>query len=263
MTNSSAGAPDQEPVFIEVGNDAGRRRIAVRARGGAAPGLFWLSGFHSDMRGTKAIALDAWAAERNRACVRFDYSGHGESGGAFVDGTIGRWLEETVAVFEQFCAGPQVVIGSSMGGWMALLLARELARRPARRASLAGLVLIAPAPDFTEELMWKGFSPEARHAIETKGVWLRPSAYGEPYPITRALIEEGRNHLLLGGSIDVGCPVRIMQGAQDPDVPWQHAFALAHRLPADDVVLTMIQDGDHRLSRPRDIARMIAAVAEI
>jgi pimeloyl-ACP methyl ester carboxylesterase len=263
MTNSSASAPDQEPAYIEVGNDAGRRRIAVRARTGSAPGLFWLSGFNSDMRGTKAIALDAWAAERNRACVRFDYSGHGESGGAFVDGTIGRWLEETVAVFEQFCAGPQVVIGSSMGGWMALLLAREMARRPARRASLAGLVLIAPAPDFTEELMWKGFSPEARHQIETNGVWLRPSAYGEPYPITRALIEEGRNHLLLGGSIDVGCPVRILQGAQDPDVPWQHAFALAHRLPADDVVLTVIQDGDHRLSRPQDIARIIAAVAEI
>jgi pimeloyl-ACP methyl ester carboxylesterase len=263
MTNSSASPPDQEPAFIEVGNDAGRRRIAVRARTGSAPGLFWLSGFNSDMRGTKAIALDAWAAERNRACVRFDYSGHGESGGAFVDGTIGRWLEETVAVFEQFCAGPQVVIGSSMGGWMALLLAREMARRPARRASLAGLVLIAPAPDFTEELMWKNFSPEARHEIETNGVWLRPSAYGEPYPITRALIEEGRNHLLLGGSIDVGCPVRILQGAQDPDVPWQHAFALAHRLPVDDVVLTMIQDGDHRLSRPQDIARMIAAVAEI
>jgi pimeloyl-ACP methyl ester carboxylesterase len=263
MTDSSASAPDQELAFIEVGNATGRRRIAVRARMGSAPGLFWLSGFNSDMHGTKAIALDAWAAERNRACVRFDYSGHGESGGAFVDGTIGRWLEETVAVFEQFCAGPQVVIGSSMGGWMALLLAREMARRPARRASLAGLVLIAPAPDFTEELMWKGLSSEARHQIETDGVWLRPSAYGEPYPITRALIEEGRNHLLLGGSIDVGCPVRILQGAQDPDVPWRHAFALAHRLPVDDVVLTMIQDGDHRLSRPQDIARMIAAVAEI
>jgi pimeloyl-ACP methyl ester carboxylesterase len=263
MTDSSASAPDQELAFIEVGNATGRRRIAVRARMGSAPGLFWLSGFNSDMHGTKAIALDAWAAERNRACVRFDYSGHGESGGAFVDGTIGRWLEETVAVFEQFCAGPQVVIGSSMGGWMALLLAREMARRPASRASLAGLVLIAPAPDFTEELMWKGFSPEIRHQIETDGVWLRPSAYGEPYPITRALIEEGRNHLLLGGSIGVGCPVRILQGAQDPDVPWRHAFALAHRLPVDDVVLTMIQDGDHRLSRPQDIARMIAAVAEI
>jgi pimeloyl-ACP methyl ester carboxylesterase len=147
---------------------------------------------------------------------------------------------------------------------MALLLAREIARRCGiGRANLAGLVLIAPAPDFTEELMWKGFSPEVRQEIEGKGVWLRPSQYGEPYPITRALIEEGRNHLLLGSTIEVGCPVRILQGAQDPDVPWQHAFALAHRLPADDVVLTVIQDGDHRLSRPQDIARMLAAVAEI
>jgi pimeloyl-ACP methyl ester carboxylesterase len=254
---------DQEPTFITVGSDSAARRIAVRARSGGAPGLFWLGGFKSDMKGTKALALDAWAAEHGRACVRFDYSGHGESGGAFSDGTIGRWLEESVAVFEAFCSGPQVVIGSSMGGWMALLLARELARRAAHRASLAGLVLIAPAPDFTEELMWKGFSPEIRQEIETRGVWLRPSQYGEPYPITRVLIEEGRNHLLLGKAIDVGCAVRILQGAQDPDVPWKHAFALAHRLPADDVVLTMIQDGDHRLSRPQDIARIIAAVAEI
>jgi pimeloyl-ACP methyl ester carboxylesterase len=215
------------------------------------------------MQGTKAIALDAWAAERNRACVRFDYSGHGESGGTFAGGTIGRWLAESLAVFDRFCSGPQVVIGSSMGGWMALLLARELARRAASQTSLAGLVLIAPAPDFTEELMWKGFSPDIRHEIETQGVWLRPSAYGDPYPITRALIEEGRNHLLLGSAIDVGCPVRILQGAQDPDVPWRHAFALAQRLPAEDVVLTMIQDGDHRLSRPQDIARIIAAVAEM
>jgi pimeloyl-ACP methyl ester carboxylesterase len=156
------------------------------------------------------------------------------------------------------------VIGSSMGGWMALLLSRALAQRAAKQAVIAGLVLIAPAPDFTEELMWKGFSPEIRQEIETKGVWMRPSQYGDgtPYPITRNLIEEGRNHLLLGGSIAVGCPVRILQGAKDPDVPWQHAFALVHRLPADDVVLTMIQDGDHRLSRPQDIARIIAAVAE-
>ena len=261
MTHSDAS--DSRPAFLDVGQDGAARRIAVRAREGAAPGLFWLGGFKSDMQGTKAIALDAWAAERNRACVRFDYSGHGESGGAFVDGTIGRWLEESVAVFERFCAGPQVVIGSSMGGWMALLLARELARHPAGRASLAGLVLIAPAPDFTEALMWNGFPPEVQQEIATKGVWLRPSQYGEPYPITRALIEEPRSHLLLGSAIEVGCPVRILQGAQDPDVPWKHAFALAHRLPADDVVLTMIQDGDHRLSRPQDIARIIAAVAEI
>src|ERR1700738_255398 len=261
MTNSAASG--EPPVFIEVGHDSSARHIAVRARGGGGPGLFWLGGFNSDMQGTKALALDAWAAEHARACVRFDYSGHGESGGAFVDGTIGRWLEESVAVFERFCAGPQVVIGSSMGGWMALLLAREMARREVRRASLAGLVLIAPAPDFTEALMWRNFSPEVRQEIEAKGVWLRPSQYGESYPITRTLIEEGRNHLLLGSAIEVGCPIRILQGAQDPDVPWQHAFALAHRLPSDDVVLTVIQDGDHRLSRPQDIARLIAAVAEI
>jgi pimeloyl-ACP methyl ester carboxylesterase len=264
MTNLQAN-PGEPPAFIEVGDGSASRAIAVRARSGRAPGLFWLGGFKSDMAGTKALALDAWAAEHGRACVRFDYSGHGESGGSFVDGTIGRWLEESVAIFRQFCRGPQVVIGSSMGGWMALLLAREIAKQTDGNASLAGLVLIAPAPDFTEELMWKGFSPEVRAEIEAKGVWLRPSQYGDgaPYPITRALIEEGRNHLLLGNSIDVGCPVRILQGAQDPDVPWKHAFALAHRLPADDVVLTVIQDGDHRLSRPQDIARIIAAVAEI
>ena len=263
MMNSTAG-PTESPAFIEVGKGSAMRRIAVRARAGQAPGLFWLAGFNSGMVGTKALALDAWAAEHGRACVRFDYSGHGESGGRFEDGTIGRWLEESVAVFQQFCRGPQVVIGSSMGGWIALLLAREIAKQ-AGGVSLAGLVLIAPAPDFTEELMWKGLAPEIRREIETRGVWLRPSEYGDgtPYPITRALIEEGRNHLLLGGSIDVGCPVRILQGAQDRDVPWKHALALAHRLPADDVVLTVIRDGDHRLSRPQDIARIIAAAEEI
>jgi pimeloyl-ACP methyl ester carboxylesterase len=263
MNDDTLGA-DIEPSFIEVGSGNSARRIAVRVRRGGQPGLFWLGGFNSDMKGTKALALDAWAADHGRFCVRFDYSGHGESGGQFIDGTIGRWLDESVAVFARFCSGPTVVIGSSMGGWMALLLAREIARR-STGASLAGLVLIAPAPDFTEELMWKGFSPEIRREIETKGVWLRPSEYGDgtPYPITRALIEEGRNHLLLGSSIDVGCPVRILQGAQDPDVPWNHAFTLAQRLPAEDVVLTMIQDGDHRLSRSQDIARIIAAVAEM
>src|SRR5712671_7594162 len=142
MTNSAASG--QQPAFVVVGRDGAARSIAVRARGGGAPGLFWLGGFNSDMQGTKALALDAWAAERKRACVRFDYSGHGESGGAFIDGTIGRWLEESVAVFDRFCAGPQIVIGSSMGGWMALLLAREIARRRGTgRASLVGLVPIA------------------------------------------------------------------------------------------------------------------------
>jgi pimeloyl-ACP methyl ester carboxylesterase len=268
-----SSAASEQPFYIEVGG-APARRIAVRAREGHAPGLFWLGGFNSDMKGTKALALDAWAAEHGRGCVRFDYSGHGESGGQFIEGTIGRWLEEAIAVFTQFCRGPQVVIGSSMGGWIALLLAREIARRQGggqrkvqgevqAEGSLAGLVLIAPAPDFTEELMWKGFSKEARREIEQNGVWYRPSEYGDPYPIARSLIEEGRNHLILGATIDVGCPVRILQGARDGDVPWQHALRLAHRLPAEDVVLTMVQDGDHRLSRPQDIARIIAAVAEM
>jgi pimeloyl-ACP methyl ester carboxylesterase len=269
MTNA---IPDTVLDFIDVGGGPSARRIAVRSRTGQGPGqgpgLVWLGGFKSDMQGGKALALDAWAREHGRAVVRFDYSGHGESGGNFADGTIGRWLEESVAVVERFCDGPQILIGSSMGGWMALLLAREIKKQQEKqqaKASLAGLVLIAPAPDFTEELMWKKFSPEVKREIETKGFWLRPSDYGDgsPYPITRNLIEEGRNHLVLGSAIDLGCPVRILQGAQDPDVPWQHAFALTHRLPADDVVLTMIQDGDHRLSRPQDIARILAAVAEI
>jgi pimeloyl-ACP methyl ester carboxylesterase len=248
---------------LDVGTGAEARRIAVRQRLGSAPGLFWLGGFKSDMGGTKIVALDAWAAAQGRACTRFDYSGHGESEGAFTDGTIGRWLEESLSVFEAFAQGPQVVIGSSMGGWLALLLVRDLKRRAGLKASVAGLVLIAPAVDFTEELMWKKFSPEIKRQIEQTGAWQRPSQYSEqPYPITKKLIEEGRDHLLLGGLIETGCPVRILQGVKDEDVPWQHAVELTTRLAHDDVVLTMVKDGDHRLSRPEDIERLIAAVAE-
>ncbi len=251
--------------FLDVGSGADHRRIAVRARPGDGPGVFWLGGFNSDMKGTKAQALAAWAAEHGRACVRFDYSGHGESGGAIADGTIGRWLEEGLAVFSAFCRGPQIVVGSSMGGWLALLLARELKRKGAVAATstIAGLVLIAPAVDFTEELMWKRFPAAVKRELEEKGVWLRPSEYADqPYVITKRLIDEGRQHLLLDGLIETGCPVRILQGVADPDVPWQHAVELVSRLAQDDVVLGLVKDGDHRLSRPEDIERLLQAIEE-
>ena len=253
--------------FVECGTAQAARRIAVLVREGARPGLLWLGGFKSDMRGTKAEALNAWAAAQSRAYVRFDYSGHGESGGAFVDGTIGQWLEESLAVFDAYCRGPQIVVGSSMGGWLALLLARALRQRaeagtPAA-GTIAALVLIAPAVDFTEALMWNRFSAKVKQTITQEGQWERPSAYGDgPYPITRQLIEDGRQHLLLGGLIETGCPVRILQGVQDPDVPFGHAMDLVSRLAHDDVVLTLVKDGDHRLSRPEDLERLTAAVAE-
>jgi pimeloyl-ACP methyl ester carboxylesterase len=250
---------------IGIGQDA--RAIAVRHREGGNPGLFWLGGFKSDMKGTKAEALDQWGAAHGRAVTRFDYSGHGESGGKFTDGSIGRWLEESLAVYSAFCRGPQVVVGSSMGGWLALLLANALREQESpladNLAPLAGMVLIAPAADFTEELMWKTFDAEVKREIKLKGAWSRPSEYSdEPYVITRRLIEEGRQHLVMDGVIETGCPVRILQGVADPDVPWQHAAALVERFARDDVVFTLIKDGDHRLSRPEDIERLLAAVGE-
>ena len=252
------------PEYLEVGSAANARKIAVRKQPGTAPGIIWLGGFKSDMRGSKAEALGEHAARSGRAYVRFDYSGHGESGGRFEDGTISRWLEEALAVFERFARGPQIVVGSSMGGWIALLLARALAKRSSGNATLAGLLLIAPAPDFTEELMWGEFSPEVKHEIEFKGFWMRPSAYGEdPYPITRELIEDGRNNLVLNQPIEVGCPVRILQGVQDPDVPYAHAMKLVSCLAQDDVVLTLVKDGDHRLSRPEDIERLLRIADEL
>jgi pimeloyl-ACP methyl ester carboxylesterase len=249
--------------FLPIGTGAESRTIAVRQREGAGPGLFWLGGFKSDMKGTKAEALDRWAGENGRACTRFDYSGHGESGGTFTDGTIGRWLEESLAVFGAFAHAPQIVIGSSMGAWIALLLVRALNRRSDGKNPVTGLVLIAPAVDFTEELMWNRFPSAVKEEIVRTGVWARPSSYSdEPYPITRSLIEDGRKHLLLHDMIETGCPVRILQGVRDEDVPWQHAVELVSRFARDDVVITLVKDGDHRLSRPEDIERLIAAVAE-
>lgn len=255
---------DKGLKYLQIGEGSERRAIAVRQQDGAKPGLFFLAGYKSDMKGIKAEALVRWAALHGRACVRFDYSGHGESEGAFTDGTIGRWLVDSLAVFDACCRGPHILVGSSMGGWLALLLIRALrARGNDGAAPVAGVVLIAPAVDFTEELMWKRFTPAIKRELAEKGVWERPSEYSpEPYLVTRQLIEEGRKHLLLGGMIETGCPVRILQGVEDPDVPWGHAMELTSRLACDDVVLTLVKDGDHRLSRPEDLDRLIRAVEE-
>ncbi|MCE1236123.1 MAG: alpha/beta hydrolase [Hyphomicrobiales bacterium] len=245
-----------------VGEGAEARAIAVRTRAGGSPGLVWLGGFRSDMAGSKALAVDAFAAARGLAVTRFDYSGHGVSGGRFEDGTISRWAEEALAVFEA-TEGPQILIGSSMGGWMALLVARAHLAAVGRAASrIAGLILIAPAPDFTEDLMWASFSEEVRRTILEEGVWLDRSAYSdEPYPITRALIEDGRRNLLLGGVIETGCPVTILQGKQDESVPWRHALRIVERLALDDATLTFVDDGDHRLARPEDIELLMRTIA--
>ena len=248
------------PKHLTVGEGLASRRIAFLGRAGTGPSVVWLGGFRSDMRATKAEALDAWARAHGRAFLRFDYSGHGESEGRFEDGTITRWLEDSLAVISKTDA-PLILVGSSMGGWLALLAARHLA---AQGRALAGLVLIAPAPDFTERLMWAGLDAAAKQAIDTKGVYLQPSAYSpEPVPITRALIEDGRRHLMLDGPIRSHAPVHILQGMEDADVPWRHAMTLTEHFAGDPVVVTLIKDGDHRLSRPQDIERIIAAVEGI
>jgi pimeloyl-ACP methyl ester carboxylesterase len=218
-------------------------------------GLVWLGGFHSDMLGEKAATLHAAAAAAGRSFVRFDYLGHGESGGRFEDGTIGRWRSDALAVIDQLTEGPIVLAGSSMGGWMALLAALA---RPDR---VKGLVLLAPAPDFTERLMWARFDDAAKAQIMNQGFWTSASPYDPAgYPITRTLIEEGRNWNVMDKPIPLQIPVRVLHGGQDEDVPWTHSFELANLLATPDVNWTLVKDGDHRLSRPQDITRMIATV---
>ncbi len=251
-----------EPQFLEVGARDRRRRIAYRWTGGGGPALLWLPGFLSDMASTKATAVGEWATGRRLAMMRFDYSAHGLSGGDLLHATIGDWLEESIAVWELMGTRPRIVIGSSMGGWIALLLARHLARE-GRSGELAGLVLIAPAFDMTEALMWRELPQGAKDEIERNGVTYVPSAYGDPYPITKHLIQEGRAHLLVGHPFDPGCPVRVLQGMRDPDVPWRHALALVDLLTGADVELTLIKDGDHRLSEPHDLQRLVATVAAL
>jgi len=256
---------EPEPQFLEVGANGTfkLRRIAYRRDEGKAKGaveLIWLPGFLSDMASTKATAVAGWASAAGLAMTRFDYSGHGQSSGKLLEATIGNWLEETLAVWGVMGPGPRIVIGSSMGGWIALLLARHLATHGGS-ANLAGMVLIAPAFDMTEALMWRELPPEARAEIETKGVTYVPSDYDAPYPITKRLIEEGRTHLI--APFDPKCPVRILQGMLDPDVPWRHALALVELLQGGDVELTLIKDAEHRQSRPEDLQRLLTTIAEL
>ena len=259
---------DAKPQFLSVGGDASSRRIAYIADSGTpgkAPGVMWLSGFKSEMTSTKASVLAAWAAERGLPCTRFDYSGHGQSGGRIEDGTIGAWLEEALAVFREVTKGPQILIGSSMGGYVALLLLRALMRDFPREAErVTALLLIAPAWDMTERLMWGRFSESTKKEILEKGVYNRPSAYGDgDYAITLHLIEEGRKHLIGDAPFDPGRPIHVLHGLLDPDVPWEHTLDLVAHLSGDRVRVSAVPDGEHRLSRPEDLALMTRVLDEL
>lgn len=232
-------------------------QLAWRRVRGEGPTVVWLGGFMSDMAGTKAQALADWALEEGRNYLRFDYSGHGESEGRFEDCTITRWREDSLRVIETMTEGPLVLVGSSMGGWLSCLVAAAIPER------IGAMVLIAPAADFTEKLMAPNLPLDAVKALREAGVWYRPSEYGDgPYPITRELLEDGARWSVLEGFVPIEAPVRILQGGEDPDVPWRHALELANQIKGEDVVFTLIRDGDHRLSRPQDIERLLGAVEE-
>ena len=258
---------DNGPNFLK---SAGGEDIAW-INDGAAPdkaekcGFLWLGGFMSDMRGTKASALGQLAERRARSSVRFDYSGHGASSGKLADGTIGKWLDEALTIFREVAKGPRILIGSSMGGWIALLLYRKLVQdAPAEAERVRGMVLLAPAADMTEELMWKEFPEEAKKALMEHGRIEIPSQYGDsPYVITRDLIEEGRRHLLLEKGLEVTCPVRILQGDADADVPWEHALKTYNALRGADVTFTLVKGADHRLSDPNALMLLGEAVESL
>ena len=250
---------EAEPEFLDVD----RVRIAVRHRDGSVPGVMWLGGYRSDMKGTKAQVLDEWGIQNGVAVTRHDYSGHGESGGEFAEGTISRWLSESLAVFSRYTFGPQILVGSSMGAWIALRMVQELVRA-GQADRLAGLLLIAPAPDFTTELVEPQLTDAMRKLLEETGRIQEPSEYSpEPNIYTKALLDDGRNNRVLDGIIDTHCPVHILQGMADPDVPYSHAMRLVEHLPKDDVTITLIRDGDHRLSRPQDLSLMTKALTAL
>lgn len=234
------------------------RRIAVHRTAGVGPGVVFLGGFRSDMGGTKALALQDWAERSGRAFLRFDYSGHGESSGDFLDGCIGDWAEDAAATVAALTEGPQVLVGSSMGGWISLLLSRAMPNR------VAGLVGIAAAPDFTEDSMWAGFTPEQRAEMETAGRVALPSEYSdEPYIITRRLIEDGRQHLVLRSPLSLPFPVRLLQGTADADVPVAVALRLLDHATGPDIRLALVKGADHRFSTPDCLAMIEAALEEV
>jgi pimeloyl-ACP methyl ester carboxylesterase len=252
--------------FLDFGPENDSRKIAYierkAAENKAAPTLVWLGGYRSDMSGTKAVELDAFAETIGTGCLRLDYSGHGASGGDFNQGTISRWLSESLAVIHHVGLKNVIIVGSSMGGWIALRAAQELQKQSDIKVS--GMVLIAPAPDFTSELIEPALSAEEKHSLETRGYFEELSEYSpEPNIFTRDLIEDGRNNRVLDGIIQANCPVHILQGMKDDDVPYQHALRLLEHLPSDDVTLTLIRDGDHRLSRPQDILRLTQSVSAL
>jgi pimeloyl-ACP methyl ester carboxylesterase len=259
MTPADPAAAAPPRILARPGAPAiAYRFVPARRPEAQGPGAVFLGGFASDMTGTKATALAASCRERGQAFLRFDYSGHGESDGAFADGTIGGWTQDALDVLDRLTTGPQILVGSSMGGWIMLLVALR------RRERIAGLVGLAAAPDFTEDLMARELSPSQRQALARDGRLELPSAYSDsPYVITRALIEDGRRYLLLRQEIDLRVPVRLLHGMADPDVPFATSLRLAEKLQSTDVVVSLIKDGDHRLSRPQDLQRMSACVAEL
>ena len=254
MRQTTIQARDSDDILARDDGET----LAYRRSAGRSPGVVFLGGFKSDMTGAKAGALEAHCRAAGRAFVRFDYLGHGASSGAFTDGTIGRWADDAVAVLDLLTDGPQVLVGSSMGGWLMVLAALA---RPARVRALVG---VAAAPDFTQRLMWDRFTEAQRRALETNGSLRLPSDYGDdPYPITRRLIEEGRRHLVLDAPIGFAGPVRLLHGMADADVPWRASVDLADRLTGGDVLVALVKGGDHRLSTPEDLARLARAVDEV
>lgn len=239
---------NSETQFLVGDNNV---RIAYQYTPGNAPGVMFLTGFKSDMTGGKALALEQHCKDQGRAFLRFDYQGHGESSGAFEDGCIGQWANDAIAVLDDIAEGPQVLVGSSMGGWIMLLTALQ------RRDRVVGLLGLAAAPDFTEDLIWDAFSDEQRTAMARDGRVEIPNCYDEePYHITKQLIEDGRSQLLLRDPINLTVPVRLIQGMVDEDVPWQTALRLADALVTDDVEVQLVKNSGHRLSERHDLARL-------